>query len=222
MSHVFSKVEMVDCPHDMALIGKLARHGEAYRDHALVWRLFPGDGAERDFVFRRINGAPGRLAYYVVSARQPQSVPGLFTVQCKPYSPELVRGDYVRFDLRANPCVTRRTEPNGRSSRHDVLMDAKRSLSGECDAASVIHAAAREWLASRAASWGLVIDGDVRTEGYTQHRLRHRQRSIEYSSLDYQGLARVEDPALLSRALLHGVGHAKAFGCGLLLVRRAS
>src|SRR5690606_18195455 len=141
MSHSFSKVEVVDCPSDLALMGMLGRHGEAYRDHALMWRLFPGDGMPRDFVFRRISHHGGKLAYYVVSSRPPQPEPGLLTVQCKPYAPSLSQGDYVRFDLRANPCVTRKDGPGGSSRRHDVLMDAKRAIaSGDAPAsAAAMH-----------------------------------------------------------------------------------
>jgi hypothetical protein len=35
------------------------------------------------------------------------------------------------------------------------------------------------------------------------------------------GVLEVRDPEVFSHALLNGIGHAKAFGCGLLLARRA-
>jgi len=222
MSHYFSRVQLVEWPQDMALLGNLARHGEAYRDHALMWKLFEGEDVARDFVFRR-NVVFGRNdVYYVVSARPPHEVPGLFKLQSKPYSPQLAQGECLRFDLRANPVVTRRLDPSGPPKRHDVLMHAKHSYDGPPELrGETVQQAAIDWLTSKAAAWGLsIVRETVAAEGYTQHKLRHRQRSIEFSSLDYQGVAHVADPELLRRALLSGVGHARAFGCGLMLVKR--
>ncbi|MBU4612120.1 type I-E CRISPR-associated protein Cas6/Cse3/CasE [Achromobacter sp. GG226] len=221
MSHYFSRARIIARPRDSELLQTLARHGAAYRDHALVWQLFPGDGEPRDFVFRAQTQDDGGLVYYVVSRRLPQADPGLFSVQTKPYSPALDEGEVVRFDLRANPTVSRRVE-GGPSRRHDVLMDAKRAVAGGGDARSAeVNAAAMRWLVDRSAAWGLNVDaGTVQQSAYQQHRLRRKGEDITYSSLDYQGLARVADSKALQDALCHGVGHAKGFGCGLLLVKR--
>lgn len=219
MSHYFSHVRVQASLRENDWLRDLARHGEPYRDHALIWRLFPGDGARRDFIFRRLND---ERSYYVVSARAPQLDSGLFQVQSKPYAPQLGIGEWVRFDLRANPTVSVRRE-DGRSRRHDVLMNAKRGVSVDDreQLAQVLEGAGRNWLQERAARWGLEIkEGSVLQEGYRQQRLKRKGGSIEYSSLDYQGVARVIDPQLLRQALVGGVGHGKGFGCGLLMVRR--
>ncbi|MOA57566.1 CRISPR associated protein [compost metagenome] len=57
-------------------------------------------------------------------------------------------------------------------------------------------------------------------EGYCQQRLKRKGNCIEFSTLDYQGMAQVADPERLGKALLEGVGHSRGFGCGLLLVKR--
>jgi len=219
MSHYFSFVRLLASPCNNDWVRDLARHGEPYRDHALIWRLFPGDGAARDFVFRRLED---ERSFYVVSARPPQQESGLFQIQSKPYIPQLESGDWLRFDLRANPTVSIRQE-NGRSRRHDVLMNAKRGVAPEAreKLGLVLEATGKKWLLERAERWGLAIQEDsVLQEGYRQHRLKRKGRNIEYSSLDYQGMAQVIDPQRLSQALCDGVGHGKGFGCGLLLVRR--
>ncbi len=222
MSHYFSRVQLIDWPDDMELLASLARHGEAYRDHALMWKLFAGDDRPRDFVFRRNQVSGGKDIYYVVSARPPRDVPGLFRLQSKPYAPTGEQGACLRFDLRANPVVTRRARADAPGKRHDVLMNAKQAYDGEPEhRADFIQQAAVDWLLRKAEGWGLAVRPEtVAAEAYTQHKLRHRQRSIEFSSLDYQGVAYVEDAELLGRALREGVGHARAFGCGLLLVKR--
>ncbi|MBE7376860.1 type I-E CRISPR-associated protein Cas6/Cse3/CasE [Pseudomonas lopnurensis] len=219
MSHYFSHVRLLASLRQNDWLRDLARHGEPYRDHALIWRLFPGDGMERDFLFRRLED---ERSFYVVSARPPRPDSGLFQIQSKPYAPRLERGEWLRFDLRANPTVSLRQE-DGRSRRHDVLMHAKYRVPAEQreHLGEVLDAAGKDWLLSRAERWGLdVREGSVLQNGYRQHRLRRKGRNIEYSSLDYQGMAQVTDPERLHQALLEGVGHSKGFGCGLLLVRR--
>jgi CRISPR system Cascade subunit CasE len=217
MSRYFSRVRLNASPRQHDWLRDLARHGEAYRDHALIWKLFPGDGLPRDFLFRSL---AEEQTYYVVSARPPVAQPELFDIQCKPYRPQLEAGDWLRFDLRANPTLSVR-DASGKSHRHDVLMHAKRDASSERPLAEILDEAGREWIARRAESWGLALRDDaLQQDGYRQQRLRRKERIIEYSTLDYQGLARVVDPARLQQALFEGVGHAKGFGCGLLLVRR--
>ncbi|MOA25418.1 CRISPR associated protein [compost metagenome] len=102
-------------------------------------------------------------------------------------------------------------------------MDAKRQACSPDQVAEAMDAAAQAWLGERAASWGLDVAAESVLQGaYRQHRLQPRGKRVEYSSLDYQGLARVVDPQALQRALLEGVGHARGFGCGLLLVKRTN
>ncbi|MFC3609540.1 type I-E CRISPR-associated protein Cas6/Cse3/CasE [Stutzerimonas tarimensis] len=216
MSHYFSRVRLIARPSQDQWLRDLARHGEPYRDHALIWKLFPGDGMPRDFIFRKVD----ERSYLVVSARPPQSCPGLFELQSKPYAPNLAPGQLLRFDLRANPTVSR-SEPGRRSQRHDVLMDAKRRADRPADVRELQQAAGCDWLLKRGEQWGLAIsENTLMQDGYQQHRLRRKGKGIEYSSLDYQGLAEVVDAERLQKALLEGVGHSKGFGCGLLLVKR--
>ena len=209
--------------------------GDAYRDHTLIWRLFPDspDKAPRDFLFRAASAASGTLLYYLVSQRQPQSWHPLVTVNSKPFQPRLETGEWVDFSLRANPTVAIASAPDQRGKRHDVLMHAKTlarqaGLQGE-SLQQAIRQAALAWLDKRAASWGLQIDPDqIQADGYCQHVLRSKGRELRFSSVDYQGMARVQDPERLTQAMLGpplpgknaSLGHAQAFGCGLLLVKR--
>lgn len=219
MSYYFSKVRFLAATHLHDWLRDLARQGEAYRDHALIWKLFPGDGLSRDFVFRSLSE---QRLYYVVSRRPPAPQPGLFEVQSKPYQPRLEQGEQLYFDLRANPTISLHTEGR-KSQRHDVLMHAKKHALEGKELVTVLEQAGREWILKRAGGWGLDVAVDsLMQSGYRQHRLRRRGRPIEFSSLDYQGVVRVTDPERLHQALLNGVGHAKSFGCGLLMVRRPS
>lgn len=259
--HYFSKVQVDLAGLDRRELHRLIR-GDAYADHALVWRLFPDDAdAQRDFVFRAERDKDGWPVYYLVSRRKPQSVPGLLLVDSKPYLPRLEAGDRLHFRLRANPTeataesmsAAELARYNAQRSEaglklkperirrhfHDVLMATKRrhpvDEEGPAEQrlaqARALDDAARNWVLTRFEHAGVGIlerlgQTSGRTEpavdwtGYTQHRLDHRGRRIQFSSVDYEGLVEVRDPEKLLRALTEGVGRAKAFGCGLLLVRR--
>ena len=227
MNHYFSRVRLRRrfemSAEDRSWLRKYSGRGEAYLDHALIWRLFSGDGMTRDFVFRRESyhkGLPrAPLSYLVVSERKPETST-LFALESKLYTPRIAEGASLRFDLRANPVVSRRV--GERAQRHDVLMDAKKQCADPAERKERMYAAALAWLIGRAPSWGLQVRKEtVLMDGYRQHTLPDKGERAGFSTLDYRGLATVSDPVLLLRALTKGVGHARSYGCGLLLVRRA-
>jgi len=72
------------------------------------------------------------------------------------------------------------------------------------------------WLQSRAAAHGFTL-AEVGVDAYQQNKAG--ERGIRFSTVNFSGELLVTDPALFQHALFNGLGHAKAFGCGLLLVR---
>jgi len=199
-----------------------AAKGDMYRDHAAIWRLFPGaDGVNRDFLFRRYDEPGADPFCYVVSRRKPQGIPGVLEVETKPYDPHFGVGERLRFSLRANPTVSR--GPAGSpSKRHDVLMDAKkRATAAGTNVTNAIAAAGTAWFTDRAERMGIGLEADVMHDGYHQHRVARNGKSfLSFSTLDYEGWASVVDGDQLRQVLFEGMGHSKGFGCGLLLVRR--
>ena len=206
--------------------------GGAYTGHQLLWKLFVDvPGNDRPFLFRQEmeDGTDGAIAgtprFYVYSTRQPESAMGL-EVQCKPFSPQLEKGDRLAFRLRANPTVAKSTGEGKRSHRADVLMDARKPFSpGERTSQACVNAmetAARDWLKSRAEALGFALPVEPEVGAYRQHVLSKQEiaRPIRFSSVDYEGLLEVTDPERLIETLAHGVGRAKAFGCGLMMLRR--
>ena len=79
------------------------------------------------------------------------------------------------------------------------------------------------WLAAQCERAGFRLVGPARADGYDQVRVRRgRGRSDAcFSVLDLEGVLEVDDPALFLKALARGFGKAKAWGCGLMLIRRA-
>lgn len=213
----FSRVTLRPEGADPKRIAQVAR-ADAYGTHQYLWKLFP-EIENRDFLFRRDDEAPWPR-FFLVSSQPPRDDTGLWRVETKPYEPALSPGQQLAFQLRANPVRSRKDE-SGKSKRHDVVMDARKHSDPPRPMPELIQTEGLAWLAARAEKSGFRVDpGEVRVEGYRQHRIRKAKRQIGFSTLDFTGLLTVEDPQRLLVVLYRGIGPAKAFGCGLMLVRR--
>lgn len=213
-------------------------------DHEWLWSFFPSDPqATRDFVFRKLDASKNRrVGFYMVSTRKPVSPHSAWSVEIRNYDPQVHAGQRLHFDLRANPVVTRD------GVRHDVVMDEKTRLAHEVGKSSwrdlakgrrpdavrppyaFIHERVLAWLEGGvqngfAARHGFQIARDdqeqpvLRVDAYQRHRLPHKAKNAGFTSVDLSGVLVVTDTTPFRSALLHGVGHEKVFGCGLLLVR---
>ena len=208
------------------LLGENGGSGtEVQSSHRLVWSLFAdGPDRRRDFLWREVD----RGAFLLLSARPPDDRHSLFEIdEPKPFEPALKTGDRLRFSLRANPTVRRkRGPPHRHSARHDVVMDAL-PPAGHARAEQRLDAIREQglvWLDRQADRAGFAVEaGDVSIDGYRQHRVRRKngRDCMSFSTLDFDGVLEVQHPALFLSAITHGFGPAKAFGCGLMLIRRA-
>ncbi|EIC19431.1 type I-E CRISPR-associated protein Cas6/Cse3/CasE [Thiorhodovibrio frisius] len=203
----------------------------AYAEHQAIWRLVgSGEPKARQFLYRREQAGHWPL-FYLLSEIEPEPIEGPWDVHTKPFSPKVSGGQRLGFVLRANPVVT--TSGSGkpedkRRVRHDVIMHAKRQEQiREPDPArrmnqhELVQQVGPIWLKDRADQAGFALEA-LHVDGYRQHRLskRGQGRPIQFSTLDYQGILRVTDTERFLQSLQTGIGHAKAFGCGLLLIRR--
>jgi CRISPR system Cascade subunit CasE len=190
--------------------------------HRLVWALFT-DGPERrrDFLWRE--EAPGR--FLALSARPPGNLDDLFELDFKPFAPALAPGDRLGFSLRANPVVARPASAGQRGKRHDVVMDALHRLPASERAAmrmETMVAAGRAWLTRQGAAHGFRPDLEVGVDGYETVVIpREAGAAARFSVLDFNGVLTVDEPQRFLLALAAGLGRSRAFGCGLMLIRRA-
>jgi len=214
-----------------ALLNLLA--GDAYSNHQLLWKMFQS-AQDRPFLFRQetereqlslTDTTRSLPLFYVLSSQIPEPVPGLLKADCKSFQPALEPGQRLIFRLRANPTVARKRANGERSGRHDVLMDAKtqcKALGGDSPGTieEKMHRAASTWLEERAAKGGFKLDFTPQVTGYRQHYLKRKGSDIRFSSVDFEGALTVSDPARFIETLFTGLGRSKAFGCGLMMVRR--
>jgi CRISPR system Cascade subunit CasE len=76
----------------------------------------------------------------------------------------------------------------------------------------------REWIARKLASAGEIEVVSVLSHAPTYFRKGNRGGKL--ATVNFDGVLRVSDPTLITKLLENSIGHAKAYGCNLLLVRR--
>ena len=189
--------------------------GDAH--HRLLWSAFSGDpGAERDFLWR----AEAKGRFIALSARRPTGGALFEPPEIKDFAPDLHPGDRLSFALRAN--ATRQRKDVGRV---DVVMDALYPLrEGRAEARmAAAQTAATAWMEGQGAQHGFTLHAlavdDYSVMAIPGHRGR-RKGQPQFGILDMVGQLEVTDPAAFVKKLAAGFGRAKAFGCGLMLVRR--
>lgn len=208
------------------LLGKEGSHGSdsTHTGHHLVWSLFADDPErQRDFLWREM----ARGEFFILSARPPEDRHGLFDIaEPKKFEPQLAPGDKLGFSLRANPVVRRQDPVRGRTVKHDIVMDALRLREGKRaeQRLPTVQEQGFAWLNRQGERSGFSIElKTVRVDGYERRRVpRKGAEPMLYSTLDYDGVLTVTAPAQFLDAVAAGFGSAKAYGCGLMLVRRVA
>jgi CRISPR system Cascade subunit CasE len=191
--------------------------------HKLLWTLF-ADGAERerDFLWREEDSGQ----YLILSKRRPDDTIGLFDLdQPKEFAPSLMSGNRLEFVLRANATIARARGKGVRGTRSDVVMNAIHGLASTERAearTTAVQAAGAQWLMSQGARNGFRVDAEaLQVVTYHVMRMPKEGHTMSIGILDFRGVLEVTDPSSFTTTLLTGLGRAKAFGCGLMLVRRA-
>ena len=188
--------------------------------HKLTWSLFSdGPDRPRDFLWRETK--PGE--FLALSPRPPNDAAGLFEIDSKPFEPALSSGDRLRFSLRCCATISRSEGPGTRGKCHDVVMDSLYKVPRErrAEARGVAEqTASRDWLARQGSRSGFeLLDSSV--DAYTRVSVPRDGDAAVFGVLDLSGALEVTDPTMFLTKLSQGFGRARAFGCGLMLIRRA-
>lgn len=201
--------------------------------HRLLWTAFAdAPDRRRDFLWR----AEGGGRFYVLSARPPSPGALFRSPEVKEFTPELAAGNRLDFALRANatrdrPRGERDSDNPGKDRRVDVVMDALRAIppgpERRAGRFATAERAASDWMERQASAHGFAIDA-LRLDDYSAVPLPRpgrrgpRGREPRLGILDMSGTLTVHDPAAFLTRLGQGFGRARAFGCGLMLIRRAT
>lgn len=188
--------------------------------HKLLWSVFSdGPDRRRDFLWREMRQGE----FLALSDRQPIANDLFDLVQSSPFAPDLAPSDRLSFSLKVNA-----TRAKSSGQRVDVVMDALHALPKEMRAERrmpLAQEAGEAWLRARAEASGFrvlkVEVEDYSTAALPDHRGPRKGRP-QFGILSMTGGLEVTDPKVFIEALARGFGRAKAFGCGLMLIRRAA
>lgn len=199
--------------------------------HRLMWSVFAdGPDRTRDFLWRVEGGGQ----FFVLSARPPLASSLFLQPEVKDFAPSLAAGDKLAFALRANATkdraeLSRATpqERHGKSRRVDLVMDLLQHIPMGDRAEERMRLAgdaARDWMDRQGAAHGFSVD-DITVGDYRATPLPRKngagRSGARLGILDLSGMLTVTDPAAFTTRLAEGFGRARAFGCGLMLIRRA-
>jgi CRISPR system Cascade subunit CasE len=197
------------------------------RLHAAVLAAFPAgqnDGSDDGRVLWRLDQNRHGTLLYLVSPHRPDlthlvessgwpTTQGWDTRDYTPLLDRLTTGDRWAFRLAANPVITRRKDDTAtRSQRFGHVTVAQQTA----------------WLLNRVDKHGFtVVEGerkepDVAVRGRRTLQFTRQHRTVTIATAVFEGTLEITDPAALRRALTHGIGPAKGYGCGLLTLARAA
>lgn len=223
MTLYLSQIRLARSPAMQALAPLLMPQDTAARmsaQHNLLWSVFAdGPGRRRDFLWR----AERDGSFLTLSARRPMDSDLFEPHRVRAFAPALAVGEQLDFQLRCNATRTKRD-----GARVDVVMDALHALPKGARSEERMRLATAEggaWLSRQGEKAGFsVLDVeavDYSTEVLPGHR-GPRKGQPQFGILDLAGRIVVTDPAAFLGQLPLGFGRAKAFGCGLMLIRRAA
>ena len=182
----------------------------------------------RDFLWRH----DGHGRFYTLSSRPPRSSALFNPPETKVFDPVFRVGERLQFTLRANATKDRaavsrmeKVARRGKSRRVDVVMDflwtAPESEKRPEIRSRTAQAAAEAWMTRQGAGKGFEPRVTV-VDGYSTIELgRRRRQGATFGILDLIGEIAVTNPDAFLPAMAAGFGRAKAWGCGLMLIRRA-
>lgn len=212
-----------------------SRFGDMYKIHKTIYSLF-GSG-EREFLFKILTESmSARPFFYILSSQKPNAElknKDICFVSSHEYDPQLAVNTKLRFSLRVNPVVTR-TEPKyqaadgkmcfGKHHMYDIIADAKNKAKYSGVDEKKVDELAREvctnWLAKKGVVNGFTIDSIGELNYQVEKIKKPGGPEMTFGIADIEGILTVTKPEVFIRMLFKGIGKARGFGCGLMLIKR--
>ncbi len=195
---------------------------QPYKLHQLVMQGFP-DGVCREdaHVLHRLDTTTNSITLLVQSDIQPdwKQLDNEFLLPSDPFDPhpnpaiqelsalDLQPGRTLRFRLRANPTKRLSTGKGNKPGPRVELYQEQDQL---------------DWLQRKADLHGFrLLTADITPHGKATDWAKNKQDSqkrhkLTLFTVQFDGLLHITDADKFHHALTHGIGPAKAFGCGLL------
>ncbi len=179
---------------------------DAYAWHQALWRALPHeDGRPRRFLFR-VDDRHERFRLLLLSPSRPELQSwGQWATREIP--PDFLSRDTYLFQVRANPTIKRVVRaPDGTRKRNG----RREGITGESELLA--------WFDRKAEQSGFAVLECVVGPPTRIHFNKDRRRGT-LVSVDFQGRLEVRDREAFEKAFHRGIGSAKAFGFGMLMLQ---
>lgn len=175
------------------------RLSDAYAWHQTIWKSFPDrDGERRRFLFR-VDDVGRHFRLLLLSEFPPEGI-ALGQWHSKTVAPSFLTHRFYRFQIKANPTMRRA------SDRRRIGIYSEEKLN--------------QWIENKARQNGFEIEtntliiGAPLDEVFVRNRVRGKHVSV-----DFQGVLQVTENEKIKFAFENGIGSAKSFGYGMLMLQ---
>lgn len=174
---------------------------DSYAWHMAIWKTFPGkENDPRDFL-SRIDRTDNGYKLIILSQTMPVRPEwwGLGKWRTTEITPAYFMHSSYAFQLKAN--ATKTTSSTGMRSGIFCPVEL------------------RKWLDRKAAQSGFTVDSESLQviPGGMDSFVRHGKRGF-HSAADFRGILRVTNKDHFYRSVMRGIGRARGFGYGMLMV----
>jgi CRISPR system Cascade subunit CasE len=189
---------------------------DTYRWHQAVWKAFPGhDGERRDFLTRLDRGKDGFRLLVVsdIKPERPEWCPDSEqNWRTKPIPETFFTRSRYRFQLCANPTKKVAKElPDQTLTKNGKRVPLRTRAELLC------------WIARKGEQGGFVVEEEtLRTTPRGREHFHSKDHAGLHSAVEFEGILSVTDRSKFYGAFTKGIGSAKAFGYGLLVLAPVS
>jgi CRISPR system Cascade subunit CasE len=197
---------------------------DSYDWHQKLWECFPDvPDAKRDFLIR-IDQLEGAFRLWILSKRKPVRPqwcpPDRFAV--KEIAPSFFSHRYYAFDLRANAVKAKVQRGHNGETLYKPNGKRKSGKRRPLVKPDELH----EWLVRKAANGGFrIVEGkplDISPVVENHFKKRDKKTGTEQSAyhggVQFRGTIEITDPKKFIETYQSGIGSAKSFGFGMLLL----
>jgi CRISPR system Cascade subunit CasE len=175
-----------------------ARERNIYKQHQFVMSAFPDNLSDKDDILHYTQDH----IILVQSNLEPNWTeaathhPYILNAQVKTFSPVFTKGQKIRFKILTNPTMTKNGKPR-------FITEEKQQV---------------EWMFRKAEQNGFEIDGVSVVRSAWYKAKDKRQNNIVIGGATFTGVLSVCDITKIHEAIRKGIGRAKRFGFGMLMV----
>ena len=212
----------------------LRRDRKIYQDvyllHKKIWELVSrNESQKRDFLYRVEYDAYQNIKHiYLLAPNQISSRKDIKIAVSPRYQPQLETDEGLYFKVRANPIIKRKED--GKAKEYGLIMDAKhqfkknnQNYSKQFSLDELIYDVGMKWLIRKGEQHGFSVKQfKVRIDNDREYYVKPPGKHVfTLRTLDFEGNLKIVDADQFKKALFKGIGSSKAFGCGMMMIKRA-